>query len=668
MTKYNIVLVAKTMIVLAVCSVMPAQAVSVDPSKDELIPTRVESEVVANSTGSQTHIIRPRTPLTLRDTTIVLEPPTAERLAAIQPARKYGPLQIGISQEVPGARSPAETRNLLIWNDTSQGGKIAALKIVSPNALGLRMGILINKLPENARLRFYASGSDTATEVSAQVILGIVASNRDAGDLSDEGKTYWSPAIEGNEAIVEIELSPGQNPPDVDIALPRVSHLFAPVHSTVKSIGSADTCNLDATCYASWDDQSKAVAKMSFVKSGASYTCSGTLINDKDTSTAIPYFLSANHCISSQTVASTLISYWLYRASSCHSGALSGGSQSLSGGATLLDANAGTDTSFMQLNSTPPAGVLFAGWDSNIPSLSTAITGIHHPSGDLQKISFGTLTAYESCPAGSGSTYSCNTTSANSADHYSVVWNSGITEGGSSGSGLFISNTHYLIGTLHGGESFCATPSAPDDYGSFSRAFNAALYQWLNKTELTVSRAGTGSGNVYSGPAGISCGGDCSESYYNATSVTLSASPASGSNFAGWSGDCSGTGLCTLTMSSSHAVTANFNLNPVTIPGAPTIVWITRGPGSTTISFTAPSNNGGSPITGYVASCSAAGKTTRTVSGSGSPLTVTGLTGGVLYSCSVTASNSIGTGAPSAASSVTPTPKGITPILMLLLD
>ena len=668
MTKNHIVWVAITMIVLAVCSVMPAQAVSFDPSKDELIPTRVEPEVVAKNTGSQTHIIRPRTPLTLRDTTIVLEPPTAERLAAIQPTRRSGPLQIGISQEVPGARSPAETRKLLIWNDTSQGGKIAALKIVSPDALGLRMGILINKLPENARLRFYASGSDTATEVSAQVILGIIASNRDAGDLSDEGKTYWSPAIEGSEAIVEIELSPGQNPPDVDIALPRVSHLFAPVHSTVKSIGSADTCNLDATCYASWDDQSKAVAKISFVKSGASYTCSGTLMNDKDTSTAIPYFLSANHCISSQTVASTLISYWLYRASSCHSGALSGGSQSISGGAALLYANAGTDTSVMQLNNAPPAGVLFAGWDSNMPSLSTAITGIHHPRGDLQKISFGTLTAYESCPAGSGSTYSCSTTSANSADHYSVVWSSGITEGGSSGSGLFISNTHYLIGTLHGGESFCSAPSAPDDYGSFSRAFNAALYQWLNKTELTISRAGTGSGNVSSGPAGISCGGDCSESYYNATSVTLSASPASGSNFAGWGGDCSGTGLCTLTMSSSHAVTATFNLNPLTLPGAPTIVWITRGPGSATISFTEPSNNGGSPITGYVASCAAAGKTTRTVSGSGSPLTVTGLTGGVLYSCSVTASNSIGTGAPSAASSVTPTPKGMTPILMLLLD
>jgi len=59
---------------------------------------------------------------------------------------------------------------------------------------------------------------------------------------------------------------------------------------------------------------------------------------------------------------------------------------------------------------------------------------------------------------------------------------------------------------------------------------------------LTVSKLGTGSGTITG--SGIDCGTDCSQSYVNGTSVTLSASAASGSTFKGWSGACSGTGSC----------------------------------------------------------------------------------------------------------------------------
>ncbi len=76
---------------------------------------------------------------------------------------------------------------------------------------------------------------------------------------------------------------------------------------------------------------------------------------------------------------------------------------------------------------------------------------------------------------------------------------------------------------------------------------------------LDVSRAGTGSGTVTSSPAGISCGSDCSESYASGTSVTLTASPAAGSTFAGWSGACSGTGACNVSMTEARSVTATFN-------------------------------------------------------------------------------------------------------------
>jgi hypothetical protein len=77
---------------------------------------------------------------------------------------------------------------------------------------------------------------------------------------------------------------------------------------------------------------------------------------------------------------------------------------------------------------------------------------------------------------------------------------------------------------------------------------------------LTVRKSGTGSGTVTSNPSGISCGTTCSRSFSNGTTVTLTATPASGSVFAGWSGGgCSGTGTCRVAISSSVTVTAVFN-------------------------------------------------------------------------------------------------------------
>lgn len=89
-----------------------------------------------------------------------------------------------------------------------------------------------------------------------------------------------------------------------------------------------------------------------------------------------------------------------------------------------------------------------------------------------------------------------------------------------------------------------------------------------------------------------------------------------------------------------------------TAPGAPTIGAATAGNGQATVAFTAPGSNGGSPITGYIATSSPGG---LTGSSSGSPITVAGLTNGTAYTFSVQAINVIGTGSASGASnSVTP--------------
>ncbi|HEY8082598.1 MAG TPA: IPT/TIG domain-containing protein [Solirubrobacterales bacterium] len=81
-------------------------------------------------------------------------------------------------------------------------------------------------------------------------------------------------------------------------------------------------------------------------------------------------------------------------------------------------------------------------------------------------------------------------------------------------------------------------------------------YTYVSPPILTITKAGTGSGTV-------TCdGGACAASYPTGTEVTLAASPASGSTFAGWSGGCSGTGGCVVTLIADTTVTAAFTANP----------------------------------------------------------------------------------------------------------
>jgi hypothetical protein len=106
-----------------------------------------------------------------------------------------------------------------------------------------------------------------------------------------------------------------------------------------------------------------------------------------------------------------------------------------------------------------------------------------------------------------------------------------------------------------------------NDYGSpFSGDFAKIIVNAgnvLGKHNLAVIKTGTGQGTVTSAPAGINCGALCSAAFNNGTSVTLSAIPASGSIFSGWSGAaCSGTSTCTVVMSAAQSVTAAFAVPP----------------------------------------------------------------------------------------------------------
>jgi uncharacterized delta-60 repeat protein len=82
---------------------------------------------------------------------------------------------------------------------------------------------------------------------------------------------------------------------------------------------------------------------------------------------------------------------------------------------------------------------------------------------------------------------------------------------------------------------------------------------------LNVAKSGSGAGSVASAPGGVDCGATCAGRFDDASAVTLTATPAAGSTFAGWSGaGCSGTAPCTVTMSADLAVTAAFSALPAT--------------------------------------------------------------------------------------------------------
>ncbi len=252
---------------------------------------------------------------------------------------------------------------------------------------------------------------------------------------------FWPPSVPGDTVFVEVRGPDEPRFQIIDVVHNDRDRLAPPVDPQNDDEGgiagscvpapSVFPCQLDVMCQSVNVTARQATGQMSFVSGGNNLTCTGTLLNDLDNETAVPYFLTAFHCLSTQTEVNTLQVTWFFQNTSCGSGVI--GPTQVSPGGTLLVTNntaSGNDMTFIRL-STAPAGIPLAGWTT--ASLASG-HGIHHPAGTFKRATWFT--------SGSGI---C--ADPNDYDYYELT--SGAIQGGSSGSGIF-NSAGQLSGQLFG--------------------------------------------------------------------------------------------------------------------------------------------------------------------------------------------------------------------------
>ena len=422
--------------------------------------------------------------------------------------------QIGFGRPVPAMSTSAATAAALRWEPTAVGGYRGSIPFRSEGARQLRVGMLVQQLPDNALVRVQGENDTQALELDGAFINRALASNRQADGNSEATQTYWLPGTNGETATLEIELAAGTHPSMVLIALPQLMHSAESAVSATNDMLQAKSACPNVTPHATCSlgtaaNAINASSSYDFEAGGLLFACSGTLITDKAGS-ADNYFLTAHHCINTQTQASSVNAYWFKRSSTCDEDTLNPGlALSDMAGATYLFGQSvisgslsnptGTDTSLLRLTGNPPVGAYKAGWTiARQPVSSTMLASIHHPAPFSSttpawaRRSDGRIAGYGNAvePSSDGAFVAYGETAIH-FPLYWMNWTSGITEQGSSGSALFLnpdSTDPLVVGQLFGGSSSCSAPNNPDVYGRFDIGYEDGMINWLNPGYRMVFR------------------------------------------------------------------------------------------------------------------------------------------------------------------------------------
>ncbi len=420
-------------------------------------------------------------------TRVVLSPLVDPALEA-GPRAPGQPVRIGQGRAVPMAANDQSLGTLLQWEPSAKGGLVAAVTFRSEGAAGLRLGLVVNQLPSQAVLRVFGTAG-TPVRLQGSEVLGSLARDAQAGTGTTppsalSAPLFWTPTVAGEEATLQLELPAGVSPAELGLAVPRLSHLWwthaanlDPQRRAAAPGIDIGTCHIDATCESSYSYEARAVARMEYMRDGDpnyAYYCTGTLMADTAVS-GTPYFLTASHCVGTQTEASTVSTYWFYRSAACQSTAPNPNAVEVHGGSTLLRVSSGSDLSFLQLSGRPPTGAVHAGSLVGQPALDVAVGALHHPGGELLKLSEGRVNAYGSCVGNF-----CQADEGSDGNYLVLRWTRGVTAQGSSGSPIFaqVGSRRYVVGHLFAGSSSCSDPTANDYFGRMDRAY-PLLRSWL---------------------------------------------------------------------------------------------------------------------------------------------------------------------------------------------
>ena len=377
------------------------------------------------------------------------------------------------------------------WTDR-ESGRLWTMAIESKGAYSINFVFNDFYLPEGAEL--YISNEE------GDMLYGPVTSK-----VNTENGHFLTDLIKGDKVTIYL-FEPSNKRNESQLTIKRVVHAYENMFSDMAygQIGSSGNCNNNVACFPAWSKESDAVALV--LLSNGTEWCSGSLLMTANQSFR-PYFLSAFHCIDTDIPKGSLSSSeisnaenWMfkfqYKMSSCSGGyATSGVTYNR---ATFRAAWNNTDFALMELRNSPAGDSRFSwlGWDrsGNAP---TAGTGIHHPSGDVMKISFDNDLITETA---AGSTNSGTT-------HWFVDIDNGTLEHGSSGSPLF-NPQKKVIGQLHNGYPGCNS-SKQFWYGCFHRSWagggtnSTRLSNWLDPNGSGVITTNTSKSPTVSGPSSV---------------------------------------------------------------------------------------------------------------------------------------------------------------------